>query len=59
MRNHCFICKLCKDTKPIGLKKMGCKEIYICQECNAEMKEIKQSPKPLWIQLTKASKIIH
>jgi hypothetical protein len=37
MLGRCFICKFTREIKPVGLKKMGCKEIYICKECDKEM----------------------
>lgn len=40
MKKPCFICKLNKEVKPIGLKKMGCKEIYLCENCSTEMKDM-------------------
>jgi len=38
MPGTCFVCKqFSEKCKPIGLARLGCKEIHLCPRCNKEM----------------------
>lgn len=62
MLGRCFICKFTRQVKPVGLKKLGCKEIYTCQECDKEMAVSKYqtlTTKQTLFQIVKPMKTVH
>jgi len=62
MLRCCFVCKITCKVKPIGIKKMGCKEIYICEKCDQEMTALEYKPvsvKPIFYESIKYTKTIH
>lgn len=42
---QCFVCKDFKEVKPIGMKEIKCKEVFLCEECNEEVKKISSKNK--------------
>jgi hypothetical protein len=38
---HCFVCKKFSEVTPIGMRKIKCREIYLCEECTKEIVQIK------------------